>query len=319
MNSQTGSKQRSEFLAGDMSADAIQKQFIDAPMAAAQQPAISIGLELLALMSALPDAFVASEHRELNRLSRAAGGKADPRIERLNASIERATEMRATAIQGKARIDRALASLSSEGHVFHGFISDGEAKPLSKLTVRIFTDQATDGSGKAGSSLSGTTDSDGYFSIPLGATTNQRKNPSAEPAPGTSSPRAAGVRDKINRPKASASAVAGAQGQAQATANVEILDAGGRQLYLDPFELTVDNGSAYREYVIENSEVANDRQRFAGNPATREFHDTQKLTKRCNFEAIDPNVRIYFDSAAAAEKAGYDYCAYCFGKMKSKR
>lgn len=62
-----------------------------------------------------------------------------------------------------------------------------------------------------------------------------------------------------------------------------------------------------------------DTQRYAGNPATRELHDTQKLTKRCNFDAIKPNVRVYFDNTVVAEKAGYDYCAYCFGKAKSKR
>ena len=60
-------------------------------------------------------------------------------------------------------------------------------------------------------------------------------------------------------------------------------------------------------------------QPFVGNPATRELHDTQKITKRCKLDAIKPDARVYFANTADAEKAGYDYCAFCFGKDKSRR
>lgn len=60
-------------------------------------------------------------------------------------------------------------------------------------------------------------------------------------------------------------------------------------------------------------------QPYVGNPATRELHDMQKVTKRCKLDAIKPNARVYFANTAEAEKAGYDYCAFCFGKEKSKR
>lgn len=60
-------------------------------------------------------------------------------------------------------------------------------------------------------------------------------------------------------------------------------------------------------------------QPYVGNPATRELHDMKKITKRCKFEAIKPEERVYFANTEDAEKAGYDYCAFCFGKEKSKR
>lgn len=243
---------QSPFIRDGLSADAVREEFIETPFAAAQQPAISTGLDLLNFMSALPNAFIASEQRELKRLLRTTDDKNDPRIERLKVSIERTSELHTTTMQGKARIDRALASLSTEDNVFHGFVSDADAKPMPKLTVRIFKDRTADGNQKAANSLSGTTDADGYFSILLDKGTAKRKSASTDEASVGLSQRMAELLNKDNQEKASANATAAAQDTKQVTVNVEILDANGKQLYLDPFELVLEHGSAYREYIVDN-------------------------------------------------------------------
>lgn len=310
MNNQTQKNQRSEFLSGEPTAEAIRKQFLDAPLAAAQQPAMNIGLEVLAFMAALPDVFVASEQRELNRLSRTTDASNDPRMERLKVSIARAMELRATSQQGKARIDRALVSLSEEGNVFHGFISDNTLAPQKGLTVRLTA--ARDGA-KDETVLSTTTNADGYFSIPFGRESGtKRKGQPPEPNVKSSERMA----EKLSRKTASAATAGDGN---EVLARVEILDAKAVVIHEDSVPLVVNAGTVYREYVIEQKEGTNDRARYAGNPATREFHDTQNLTKRCQFDAVKSSGPIYFDSPAEAEQAGYDHCAYCFGKSKSKR
>ncbi|MBX3302615.1 MAG: hypothetical protein KF693_10405 [Nitrospira sp.] len=311
MNNQAQKNQRSEFLSGEPTAEAIRKQFLEAPMAAAQQPAINIGLEMLAFMAALPGAFVASEERELNRLSRTTDASNDPRMERLKVSIARAKELRATSHQGKVRIDRALVSLSEEGNVFHGFISNNTLAPQKELTVRL---TATRDGVKDETLFSATTNADGYFSIPLGRESGKKRK-GQPPEPNVKSSER--MAERLSR-KAAASAAAQGDGN-EIVARVDVLDAKSNVIHEDPVPIVVNAGTVYREYVIENVEGTNDRARYAGNPATREFHDTQNLTKRCQFDAIKPSGPIYFSSVADAEKAGYRYCAYCFGKTKSKR
>ncbi|UVT17580.1 MAG: carboxypeptidase regulatory-like domain-containing protein [Nitrospira sp.] len=310
MNDQAQKNQRPEFLAGEPTAEAIRKQFLDAPLAAARQPAINLGLEVLAFMAALPDAFVASEERELNRLSRTVERDNDPRMERLKVSIARATELRTTSQQGKARIDRTLVALSGEGTVFHGFVSDIAFAPQKGLTVRLTA--ARDGD-KGETFASTTTNADGYFSIPFDRPSGKiRKGRPSEPNVKSSERMA----EKLSRKTASAATAGDGN---EVLARVEILDAKGVVIHEDPVPLVVNAGTVYREYVIEPKEGTNDRARYAGNPATREFHDTQNLTKRCRFDAVKSSGPIYFGSSAEAEKAGYHHCAYCFGKTKSKR
>lgn len=311
MNDQAQKNQRPEFLAGETTSEAIRKQFLDAPLAAARQPAINIGLEVLAFMAALPDVFVASEERELNRLSKTTERDNDPRVERLKVSIARAMELRTTSQQGKARIDRALVSLSEESNVFHGFVSDNTFAPQKGMTVRLIV--ARDGA-KDETFSSTTTNADGYFSIPFDRESGKKRKGQSPESNVKSSERMA---ERLSR-KAAASAATAGDGN-EVLARVEILDAKAVVLHEDSVPLVVNAGTVYREYVIERKEGTNDRARYAGNPSTREFHDTQNLTKRCQFDAVKSSEPLYFRNAEDAEKAGYGRCAYCFGKTKSKR
>lgn len=59
--------------------------------------------------------------------------------------------------------------------------------------------------------------------------------------------------------------------------------------------------------------------RFLGNSNNRELHDLKNAKDACQLDEIAADRRVFFKSAEDAVKAGYDYCAHCFGKSKSKR
>ena len=243
----------SPFLGDTLSPDGVRKEFIEAPMEAAKQSAIGTGLDLFAFMTALPDAFILSEQRELKRLSRNVDSKKDPRIERLKMSIERGKELHTHTQQGKTRIERLLVSLSEEDNVFHGFVSDVDLQPREKLTVRISA--AREGE-KSEKSLSATTDTDGYFSISLG------KDPRGgyrKPMPESAVNLSERMNELLMRVNAKADigssdkASTSASSDQEVLARVEILDSAGNILHQDAAPLVVNAGTAYREYVVDRT------------------------------------------------------------------
>lgn len=58
--------------------------------------------------------------------------------------------------------------------------------------------------------------------------------------------------------------------------------------------------------------------RWLANTGSGEFHDLERAVARCQVEEIRPDRRFYFPSEDAAVEAGYDFCAYCFGRDRSE-
>jgi hypothetical protein len=56
-----------------------------------------------------------------------------------------------------------------------------------------------------------------------------------------------------------------------------------------------------------------------GDSGSRELHDLDNEKPGCQIPEIRPDRRVYFQTTAQAEKLGYDFCAYCFGRQRSKR
>ncbi|MGH8050924.1 MAG: hypothetical protein ACREPB_09725 [Arenimonas sp.] len=246
----------SPFIGDTLSPDGVRKEFIEAPMEAAKQAAIGTGLELFAFMTALPDAFILSEQRELKRLSRSSKDKSDPRIERLKVSIERGKELHTHTQQGKTRIERLLVSLSEADNVFHGFVSDTQLQAREKLTVRISA--AREGE-KSEKSLSATTDADGYFSISLG---KESRDGSKKPMPESTVNLSDRMNELLMRVNARADTATeskssnekpGASNDKEVLAHVEILDANKNVIYQDTAPLVVNAGTAYREYIVDDT------------------------------------------------------------------
>jgi hypothetical protein len=212
------------FIGNVDSADVIQKQFIEAPMAAAREPAMAAAIEVLKFMSAIPDALVASQDREVKRIARAHKGK-DRAVTSAEASLERAKQMKAVVDLGLTRVQRMLAVASDRSAAFHGFVSDASMKPLHGLTVRL-----TAAEGQAGGHLSAKTAEDGYFRIPFG-TDKTTTRPVTAVEVGTTIDATTG-------------------GGAEVSASVEILDSKS-VVYRDPEPLAIGSGPVYREYVID--------------------------------------------------------------------
>lgn len=80
---------------------------------------------------------------------------------------------------------------------------------------------------------------------------------------------------------------------------------------------------AYRDITVANPQDNGNgcqlRTRLLGNSGSRELHDLDNEKRNCQIAEIRPDRRFYFQSEAQAQKLGYDYCAHCFGKRRSKR
>jgi hypothetical protein len=231
------------FLGGDQSPEKIRSEFIDKPLEAAKQAVLGSGLELFNLMSALPDAFIASQRRELERV-KASGKDNDDRVVLLEASIAQATELRTTVQLGETRVGRALSSVGDSEIAFHGFVSNTEFEPVGGLTVRLSGREGE--GGKRG--LTATTDDDGYFRIPLGSKRDSGKEWRTRVGQ-------INFAEKINilseqqAAAADASSANDTSAATKARAQVEILD-GNKSVYQDPVGVPIDEGSVYREYAV---------------------------------------------------------------------
>lgn len=59
--------------------------------------------------------------------------------------------------------------------------------------------------------------------------------------------------------------------------------------------------------------------RYLGNTNSRECHDLDNQQTNCQIAEISFDHRIYFGTPGLAQTAGYDYCAFCFGRELSER
>src|SRR5258707_11313141 len=92
-----------EFFADTGSAENLRRQLIEAPMEAAGPLALGIAVDLAPLMRIIPDAFAASQRRELQRIRNAAGEN-DPRAVALQTSIEQVDAFRTMVRRAEARV-----------------------------------------------------------------------------------------------------------------------------------------------------------------------------------------------------------------------
>ncbi len=216
------------------------KQLID--IKAARGEALATVVEVAGLLSVLPNAAIASQQRELERL-KATRGDNDPRVVELQATLERAATLSAMAERGQARAERLAVAFTESEAAFHGFVSDSDLNPLSGLTVR------------AGQQYSATTDADGYFRIPLGTKTTRAT---------TARELFQSLSRRTPKDTAAAPAAGSEPGKELATAQVEIVQKG-TIIHTDPFPLPLDDGGVYREYVLpKNPATPRDFKSFIG-------------------------------------------------------
>jgi hypothetical protein len=313
MADKTTNKSFFQFSAENLSASGLRQQLLQGQGEATLLGAMSEALDVYAFMNTLPDELIESQQRELARLKKRPGEQG-PRIEALKVSIARAQQLKATSDWGGARINRAIAAATQSGDVFHGFVSGTGLQMRKGYTVRLM---GADGKMRH----SAVTQEDGYFTMTLKA------GDAEGPFPQKNATEAAllGVALQLFGARGSGasasvkSAMSKEPGTQKELATAEILDPSGAMVQEDPVPFDLNGGTVYREYVVEGKAGEGASKRYLGNSAKFELHDSGKLTRQCNVDAMRESHKVYFDSTAEAEKAGYDYCAYCFGKKMSKR
>jgi hypothetical protein len=140
-------------------------------------------------------------------------------------------------------MERVVMTVAAGGDAFHGFVSGSGLAPLEGLTVRVSAAGAS-----SGKTFTGTTGSDGYFSIDLAAAHPASRDAASKAAPTNVAQRivdlfAAPIGNSSTEPRSGPEATRG---------QVEILK-GDAVIYRDPMAVVLDDGSVYREYMIPDS------------------------------------------------------------------
>lgn len=233
-----------DFFADTKSPESVRRQFLETPLEGARQSAIGPALELAQLLTLLPDAFAASQRRELKRIQSSAK-EYDPRVAALEASIEQADAMRLMARRGEVRAQRSLTAFATRDEVFHGFVSDSELNPLPGLTVQL-----TSGREKINKEFSATTDDDGYFSIPVGRK-GSTKREGEKQAENLTPEQIAELLARRGKETSDYQQ----QWEGRTGIRVEILKKD-KLLHEDPVPIGLGEGSAYREYFISDKKYS---------------------------------------------------------------
>ena len=229
----------------------VRRRFIEAPLDASVPAALEAVLEMASVLTRLPEVFIASQNQELERL-RSSVGSNDPRFDALQASIEHAEELKATADKAQVRIQRVVGATATGQKVFHGFVSAPDLTPLAGVSVRL-TEQAGGAKGSA------TTDEEGYFSLPL-----ERANYTATTGAKT---RDFSLSQRVNKlfetrrlDTLDRTEDANADSEKDATtreSTVQIFRKN-KLIYDDPIPVELDAGSIYREYIVNEQAGSDD-------------------------------------------------------------
>jgi hypothetical protein len=230
----------------------VRRRFIEAPLDASVPAALEAVLEVASVLTRLPEVFIASQNQELDRLRGSVGSK-DPRFDALQASIEHAQELQATADKAQVRIQRVAVATATGQKIFHGFVSAPDLTPLAGVSVRL-TERAAGGA-KGGA----TTDEEGYFSLPL--------EPASYTATTGAKTKDFSLSQRVNKlfetrrlDTLDRAQDANADTEKEATtreSTVQIFRKN-KLIYEDPIPLELDGGSIYREYIVNEQAGSDD-------------------------------------------------------------
>lgn len=235
-------------------------------------------------------------------------------------------------VNTRAEVDRvATAPLERDEALWqvHGFLRSQDGLGRTGYGVTLFAD--VDGR----KSLAETsTDKRGYFHIGLEAVGPSGDASGVESAPG-SGRQPAGKRvddnatadpDKTEEDAAvkTGRAIRALAQALKAPAFIGVKIPGQGALWIDERPLHPVAGAIdYRDLTVANPKDDGAgcglRTRLLGNASSRELHDLDNEKSGCRIAAILPDRRFYFRTIDQAEKLGYDFCAHCFGRSRSKR
>lgn len=323
-------------------ASTVQSRFGGADTARADQ---------LDTLSTVRQAKAGSVARERTRLAAVLGAD-HPRVAALDRKVQADAKV-------NAQISRAFALASTAGpqadkntYIVHGHVRNRDLSPVPNVTVAVYT-----GEGEL-VRLFGhdCTDERGHFMLCAKrdkreveatristATTIDKDIVDSQKRAAAAAPAAAGDATSAPPPPDGQTGEVGVNPQPIETTSadtertgrgffLQVTDENQRVLGGDRQSLAPELGRVdYREIIlgaavctpppdsIGGAGISTERTRWLGNSREREVHDLTKTKKGCQIDEIAADRRVFFKTEEDAVKAGYDRCAYCFGKAKSKR
>ena len=225
--------------------DSRRRQIFDGQLARWREMGPSFGNELFTFISAIPALAQAADVAEYQRVVKKYGRESD-RARALEPLILNGQALQLNVDRAKERVDRMMKVMNTREDVFHGFVSDESGRAQAGLTVQL-TLQTQRAVAKA------QTDDTGYFRIPL-SRAGRGDSPAPAPVP-AGTPGSSQVRGVKQEAVAAAPDKEKGNETAQESpvGHVEVLSAKGEVLYDDPLMLLLDEGTAYREYVVPDS------------------------------------------------------------------
>lgn len=281
-------------------------------------------LEGLTRLQRVREIKAASLTREQARLSQKLGAN-HPRVTALAQNLDVNRALLRDVDLGITRAQTAGVKPDPDSWILHGHVRNKDRAGLPGLTVALYDarNQWVEELGYA------CTDANGYFRLSAGRG-NAAPKETAEAGTDVKA-----VRDAKEAPEASKGAVADMQ--TARGVHIHVLDGNRKTLYRGEEALEPALGEVvYREIILDDcgdcappdgkpgpapqpETDAGKGGRYLGNRSTRELHDLNNKKTNCRIGSIKAAQREYFDDPAKAIRAGYDFCAYCFGKDKSKR
>jgi hypothetical protein len=266
-------------------------------------------------LAAVKRAKLIQTRRERARLA-VRHGEASDRVARLDRQL--AVEHR-FLVNARAEADRvATPTVQRDDGAWqvHGYLRSRDGLPRAKYGVSLVAD--VDGRKTLAKT---TTDKRGYFHMRLALKANSiGGKPGRDVGAGNEDEAAekaqeAADSDRIARLLAQALKSAAFLGVTVPGQTGLVVDE--RPLY------PVAGAIAYRDLTVANPKDSGSdcqlRTRLLGNSGSRELHDLDNEKPGCQIAEIRPDQRFFFQSTDQAEKLGYDFCAYCFGKQRSRR
>jgi len=273
-----------------------------------------------------------SEERERLRLAGKLGDQ-HPRVVALQAKIDTNYEVARNLNMESVRARIEVPEVQNSDWLVHGRVLNERLEGIPAMKAALY-DRSGCPIETCGSEV---TDKTGYFNLTIkNADKGVRVTPSSETKPAEvargakvkasdttddAGNIAAGNADTVNADTVNAGDKS--KGNNNTEVFLYLLDRNGVIVHRDKRPLAVAAGQAqYLEIVLSDEEAGIPplpNTRYLGNSSTRELHDLNNQKPACQIDEIRVDHRVAFKTQKEAQALNYDFCAYCFGKDKSKR
>lgn len=271
-----------------------------------------VRLESLQKLQRLRSVKTKTQQREFVRLS-AKLGDSHPRVIALQARIDTSTQLKRNLKVESMRAQTVTPQVESDNWLVHGRVLNTQLEAVSGVKVALY-DRSACPIETCGSEV---TDRTGYFNLMLKRAVKTTRGVDELQT------------NAVGKAQASITTNATVNDNARNETNTAssdgflyVLDKNNVILHRDKRPLAIGPGQTqYLEIVLDDAELEQPvpSTRYLGNSATRELHDLKSQKPACKIDEIRVDHRINFKTQKEALALGYDYCAYCFGKDKSKR